>query len=166
MSRTPPSDNPKYPIPWIATYFIVAIALIGGSFIMLWYVNLPASKFDYDDPDIKFLEAIVLSDTPRRGDFSELNGGDWQALCLSGLDGDLGSALEAAGIAPDQAKSIVAEAGRNKADLTETEAMLVYVDMADETRAVLHPHGFAFSPAGSAVCTRREAPEIGLPAGR
>lgn len=165
MSKTPASSKPSYPIPWIATYFITALVLIAGSFVMVWYVNLPASKFDYSDPDMQFLERIVLSANPQQGDFSGLNGGDWQALCLVGWQSDLDAALKAADIDTAHGRAIATAYDAIAPDVLETEFVLVYVDGEGAAKPVHHPHGFAFAREGAAACTKQEKPLLNLPAG-
>lgn len=157
---------PRYPIPWIATYFLTALVLIVGSFVMVWYVNQPASKFDYDDPDMTFLESIVLSEDPRRGDFTLLNGGDWRALCFVGWKGNVGAALARAGVAQADARLIRAAQATAREDVAQTEFALVYVNGQGTAKAVHHPHGFAFAREGAAACTSKDNPVLELPAGR
>jgi hypothetical protein len=159
-------SGPKYPIPWIATYFITALVLIVGSFVAVWYVNQPASKFDYNDPDMAFLERIVLSPAPEEGNFTKLNGGDWTTLCLVGWQGDLKKALNAAGIKAEPARALSKVYEAVSADVEMSEFVLVYVDGSDSAKAVLHPHGFAFARTGAAVCTTSRKPLLDLPAER
>lgn len=162
----PVPDKPRYPIPWIATYLLTALALIAGSFVMVWYVNRATPKvFDYAQPDMAFLERIVLSADPRKADFSGLNGGDWQVLCLAGGTGDVGQALTRADIAQRAGRILHAAHAAIAGDIGETEFALVYVDNEGAARAVHHPHGFAFARAGAAKCTVRDKPVIPLPVG-
>lgn len=156
-------SGPKYPIPWIATYFITALIPIVGSFVMVWYVNLPASKFDYSDPDMVFLERIAVSASPRSGDFSELNGGDWQTLCLVGWQGGLNGALDRASIETARAGAITAAHAGVAQDVEKTEFVLIYVDGEGNAKAVHHPHGFAFAQDGAAVCATNGEAVLALP---
>lgn len=157
-------DKPKYPIPWIATYFITALVLIAGSFALVWYVNRFASDFDYGDPDMAFLERIVLSPTPHRADFSSLNGGDWEALCLLGWQGDLTEALKAARIPDIPARTILKRVQSVEREAGETEFLLAYADGKGRVKILRHPHGFAFARQASAVCTTSAQPVLRLPA--
>ena len=158
-------SKPDYPIPWIATYFLTGLALIVGSFILVWYASQFSSEYDYSDPDMKFLERIVLSPTPRRGDFSALNGGNWQALCLVGWNGDPGKALQAAGIGDAPARVLLEEAERAAARILPSEFSFLYTDNSGRPKALRHPHGFAFAREGQAACTSRAQPVLRIPAG-
>ena len=89
----PRQHKSLYPIPRVATYFAAGLAVIAGLLALVWYLSQFSSKYDYTDPDMAFLERIVLSSEPGRGDFTALNGGDWQALCLVGWRGDLAKAI-------------------------------------------------------------------------
>jgi len=159
------SFRPKYPIPWVASYLIVGLILIVGSIAIAWYLSQFASEFDYDDPDMQFLERIVLSDDPRMADFTNLNGGDWQALCLVGWNGDLDPALKSPRIPAAAASAIRSEYAGRREVVNQTEFMLVYAMKDGDAKALRHPHGFAFAREGKAVCTARDKPVIALPAG-
>lgn len=156
--------GPRYPIPWIATYLVTGLVLIVGSFAIVWWLGRPSSDFDYDNPDIQYLERIVLSDTPRQGDFSGLNGGDWSALCLIGFGGDVDVALEENGMTGGGARSIAFAAKSASEQVQETQFLLVYVTASGEARALRHPHGFAFARQGAAICAKKEDPVLKLPA--
>lgn len=158
------TSRPRYPIPWIATYLVTGLVLIVGAFAMAWWLGRPASDFDYDNPDMQYLERIVLSDTPREGDFSKLNGGDWKVLCLVGFDAGMDAALQEAGVTGDDAREIASAAKSVSEQVQETQFLLVYVTTSGEAKALRHPHGFAFARQGSAVCTNKETPVIALPA--
>lgn len=160
------SSKPKYPVPWIASYLIVGFILIIGSIAVAWYLEQFSSQFDYDDPDMQFLERIVVSPEPGSGDFTKLNGGDWQALCLVGWNGDLGPALKSAGIPTTVESAIRSEYEGRREVVNQTEFMLVYVTKTGSAKALRHPHGFAFAREGKAVCTTDDKRVIGLPAGR
>ncbi|MFQ5625254.1 MAG: hypothetical protein ACE5FM_01200 [Methyloligellaceae bacterium] len=164
MSERPANSKPNYPIPWIATYFLTALILIAGSFAVVWYLNRFASGYDYDDPDMDFLEGIVQSPAPHRGDFSALNGGDWQALCLVGWRGNPSEALLAAKVPDSLARTILKQAGSVEHEAGETEFVLVYADAKGRVKVLRHPHGFAFAHKGSAVCTTAAQPVLRLPA--
>ena len=166
MTTPPVSSRPKYPVPWIASYLMVGSILIVGSIAVAWYLEQFSSEFDYDDPDMQFLEQIVVSSEPGSGDFAGLNGGDWQALCLVGWNGDLDPALKSAGIPAADASAIRSEYSRRSEDVKQTEFMLVYVTGNGSVKALHHPHGFAFAHEGRAVCTMKEKPVTELPAGR
>lgn len=160
---TKPRSGPQYPVPWIATYLVTGFVLIAGSIAMAWWLSRPSSGFDYDNPDMQYLERIVLSDAPREGDFSALNGGDWKALCLAGFGGDVSAALVEAGVTGDDARNIVATAAAAVELVQETQFLLVYTTGSGETRALRHPHGFAFARQGAAVCTDKGNPVLKLP---
>lgn len=161
----PAGNSPKYPIPWVASYFIVGLILIGASFGLVWYMAQFSSEFDYDDPDMQFLERIVVSPEPEKGDFTDLNGGGWQALCLVGWNGALEPALKAAGIPTDSARALHAEYLSLKEDLKPTEFILVYAMRDGDVKALRHPHGFAFARQGKSVCLKSDSPMVALPAG-
>lgn len=165
MNAPPASSTPRYPIPWIASYFIVGLILIVGSIVIAWYLSQFSSDFDYDDPDMRFLERIVLSPDSRSGDFANLNRGDWGALCLVGWNGDTRAAITAASIDAASAGAILAAAEARAEDVRETEFMLVYVTNAGGAKALRHPHGFAFAHSGKAACTTKDKPVLGLPVG-
>ncbi|MDA7947163.1 MAG: hypothetical protein MPJ78_06775 [Hyphomicrobiaceae bacterium] len=167
MNAPAPSPKKKnYPIPWIATYFLMALVLIAGSFVIVWYLGQFSSDFDYDDADVAFVEKIVLSPTPERGDFSALNGGDWQALCLVGWQATPKQAFKSAGI-PEKAAEAMLRAYRTVAEqIKQSEFVLLYADRAGNVRAVRHPHGFAFAGEGAAACTGASNPVVSLPVGR
>lgn len=158
-------DKPKYPIPWIATYFITGLVLIIGSFVIVWYVSQFSSDYDYTDPDMTFLERIVLSSNPRRGDFTHLNGGNWQALCLIGWEGGLAKAIAEAKLASVSAQAILAEHGSLAKDVDRSEFLLIYTGKSGAVKALTHPHGFAFAREGQAVCATTSHPVLPLPAG-
>ena len=163
MNAPPPGRKKSYPIPWIATYFLAALALIAGSFFIVWYLGQFSSEFDYDDPDVAFIEKIVLSPTPERGDFSTLNDGDWQALCLIGWQAMPDEALKTAKV-PKGTADAMQEAFRDMAEeVAQSEFILVYADREGEAAAVRHPHGFAFAGEGAAACTRSSDPVLKLP---
>ena len=155
----------RYPIPWIATYFLAALALIVGAIAVGWV--LEGTGFDYDggDPDFAYLERIVLSGEPRRGDFSGLNVGDWQVLCLVGAGANLGAALDDTAVPPAQAGALRAAFDADPPVLHETEFVLAYITRGGATRLLRHPHGFAFVRRQAAACTLRDQPVLRLPAG-
>ena len=163
MTGSAKPGQPKYPVPWIATYLVTGFVLIAGSIAMAWWLSLPSSGFDYDNPDMQYLERIVLSDTPRKGDFSALDGGDWKALCIAGVGGDVGAALEAADVTGDDARKIASAATSVAEQVQETQFLLVYMTGSGETKALRHPHGFAFARDNAAVCTKKENPVLKLP---
>jgi len=156
-------SKPGYPIPWIATYFLAGLTLIVGSFALVWYASQFSSDFDYADPDMKFLERIVLSAAPHRADFSALNGGHWQALCLAGWRGDLARALKAAKIPELQASQLLKRAQSIEQDIEESEFLLVYSGAKGGAKALRHPHGFAFAQPSSAACISRGQPVLEIP---
>lgn len=156
-------DKPQYPIPWIAVYFLTGLIVIGGSFVMVWYVNRFSSGYDYADPDMGFLERIVLSATPHKVDFSALNGGNWQVLCLAGRGGDLAGALKAAKIPELQAGLLLKRAQGVEREIGESEFMLVYSSAKGRAKVLRHPHGFAFAHQGSAVCISSGRPVLEIP---
>ena len=153
----------RYPLPLIAIYVLAALALIAGAVGIGRYLEEVRPGYDYANPDVAFLERIVLSGTPRRGDFSGLNGGDWRALCLVGHGADVSAALQAANIRADLSEAIAQHVSARAGDIGETEFMLAYVDSADAVKSVLHPHGFAFARAGQARCLTPEEPLATLP---
>lgn len=157
------SSKPKYPIPWIATYFITALVLIVGSFAVVWYVNQFSSDYDYTDPDMAFLERIVISPDPRRGDFADLNNGDWQALCLIGWQGDLAKAMALAKLPRASMEAMRAGYGAPAKDMELSELVIVYTDKTGAAKSLTHPHGFAFARQGAAACTLRAHPVLALP---
>lgn len=159
------ADKPSYPIPWIATYFIAGLVLIVGSFVLVWYVSQFSSDYDYTDPDMRFLERIVISPEPGRGDFTALNGGDWQALCLVGWQGDLAEAIAEAKLPPASAKALLGSYGAQAKDMDRSEFVIVYADKSGAAKAVRHPHGFAFARAGEVACVSRSQPVLRLPVG-
>ncbi len=163
MSASPASSKPRYPIPWIATYFLAALILIAGSFFIIWYLEQFASEFDYDDADVAFLEKIILSPEPGRGNFSVLNGGDWQALCLVGWKGRPEQALSVPGISPQTAGAMLRVYEDKKEHIEESEFLLVYADKAGRAKAVHHPHGYAFAGEGAVGCTGSTKPVLDLP---
>lgn len=166
MTRAPDRSKSKYPIPWISTYFIAGFVLIVGSFVILWYVNQFSSDYDYYDPDMTFLERIVLSPNPGQGDFKQLNGGNWQALCLVGWRGDLAKALTEAKLPPAITQRFIASHGTLAGNMDESEFILIYLDKTGASKAVSHPHGFAFAREGQAVCTTTSHLVLSLPVGR
>ncbi len=153
----------KYPIPWISTYILAAIALIGLSFYAVWQMDRWSSGYDRDDPDFDYLERIARSATPRRGDFAKLNGGDWQALCLVGSQGFVAEALRAAKIPEALANTIRDAFDADPPELHVTEFTLAYVKGEGEAKLLRAPHGYAFARAGQAICTEREEPVVALP---
>lgn len=157
---------PRYPVPWISTYFIAAIALIAGSFFVVWFLD--GLSFDYDryDPDFDYLERIARSGTPREGDFSGLNGGDWVIICLVGHSGDVAAALREGGVPEPQAAAIAKAFADDPPMLHETEFVLAYLTRSQVVKLLRHPHGFAFARAGDAICTTREKTVLVLPAGK
>lgn len=163
MTRAPDSSKPKYPIPWIATYFITGLILIVGSFVIVWYVNRFSSQYDYTDPDRIFLERIVISPDPRRGDFTALNGGGWQALCLVGWRGDLAKAMAHAQLAPAYAEALLAAYDALAGEMEPSEFILIYTDRTGAAKALTHPHGFAFAQEQRAACTTVGQPVLALP---
>ncbi|MEM8743001.1 MAG: hypothetical protein AAGF14_00025 [Pseudomonadota bacterium] len=166
MNAPPPGPKTKYPIPWIAIYFLTALVLIAGSFVVVWYLGQFSSEFDYDDADVAFVEKIVLSPTPERGDFTSLNAGDWQALCLVGWQAMPDRALKAAQIPNGIADAMLRAFRRMVEHVAQSEFMLVYADREGDAKAVRHPHGFAFAREGAAVCTRASEPVLALPIAR
>ena len=163
MNAPIPRPKANYPIPWIATYFLTALVLVAGSFALVWYLGQFSSEFDYDDADIAFVEKIVISPTPQRGDFSALNAGDWQALCLVGWQAMPDAALKRARI-PEEVADAMLRAYRDMADnVAESEFILVYADRAGRAKAVRHPHGFAFAGEGAVECTQPSNPVLDLP---
>lgn len=158
----------RYPIPWIATYIVAAAVVIAGAIAMSWVLEGGSGpRYDYDDPDFPALEAIVQSSSPRRGDFSAVNGGDWRALCLVGAGGDLAGALRRAAIEPGLADAIrgTYESEQDRRELDPTEFALLYVRGDGKVKRLRHPHGFAFARAGAASCLERHAPVLALPIG-
>ena len=166
MNARAPRFGPRYPIPWIATYFLTALALIAGAFAVVWYLERPSSEFDYDDPDVAFLERIVISPTPNRGDFTGLNGGNWQALCLVGWQGRPSEGLSAAGLSEALAQALRKAHEEIAGDIQPSEFALIYADPSDKVRAVRLPHGFAFAHEGAVRCTTRAEPVLQLPVTR
>ena len=144
----------------------MALVLIAGSFVVIWYLGQFSSDFDYDDPDVAFVEKIVLSPTPERGDFSALNGGDWQALCLVGWQAMPDGALRTAKVPQPIADAMVRAFRRVVEDVVQSEFILVYADGEGDAKAVRHPHGFAFAGEGAVACTRSSDPVLDLPIGR
>ncbi len=165
MTSAPGSSKPKYPIPWISTYFIAGLVLIVGSFAVLWYVNQFSSDYDYYDPDMTFLERIVLSSSPGKGDFTQLNGGDWQALCLVGWQGKLAKFIVDAKLPPARVQKFLAKHDALAGDMDKSEFILIYLDKSGAVKALLHPHGFAFAREGQGVCTTTSKPALQLPGG-
>ena len=163
MSAPPASSKTRYAIPWIATYFLTALVLIAGSFVVVWYLEQFDSEFDYDNADVAFLEKITLSPEPRRGDFSALNGGDWQALCLVGWNARPELALSKADIPPKTTSAMIRAYTDKMERIEESEFLLVYADKAGKAAAVHHPHGFAFAGEGAAQCTGSSKPVLDLP---
>lgn len=163
MAKTPASTKPRYPIPWIATYFITGLVLIVGSFVIVWYVNRFSSQYDYTDPDMMFLERIVLSPDPRRGDFTNLNGGNWQALCLAGWQGNLAKAIVDAKLPPVTAEALLGAYDALAGDTDSGEFIFVYTDTSGAAKALKHPHGFAFAQQGQAACTTPARPVLVIP---
>lgn len=157
------SDRPRYPIPWVASYFIVGLILMGGAFVAVWYASQFSSEFDYDDPDMQFLEKIVLSDNPRSADFTNLNNGDWQALCLIGHRAEVQAVTTAAGLEAAIAADVVSRAASRREDVQPSEFLFVYVTRAGRAKALRHPHGFAFAGEGTAQCTTPDTPKLMLP---
>ena len=161
----PVQAKPSYPIPWIATYFVAGLILIVGSFALVWYVSQFSSEYDYTDPDMKFLERIVISPDPQRGDFSALNDGDWQALCLIGWQGKPAKAIAAAKIPQASADTLLDEYGGLAEGVDKSEFVILYLDASGAAKGLRHPHGFAFAREKTAVCTTRRQPVLRLPAG-
>jgi len=160
-------DKPQYPVPWVATYFIAAIVLIAGAFFATWFLSGERSRFDYDNRDVQFLEKIVQSANPRRGDFSSFNGGDWKLLCLIGSHGDDSkgdvtalSSVKGADAATDAIRAALKQVPR---ELHSSEFAVLYVTGAGEVRRVRHPHGFAFVRGLKAKCIIPEHPVLKLP---
>lgn len=154
----------SYPIPGIAGYFIAGLVLIAGVLALVWYVAQFSSEYDYTDPDMGFLERIVLSSEPGRGDFTALNGGDWQALCLIGRQGDVAKAIAAAALTKAMADALLDEYGAPDKNMDASEFVLVYMDNSGAAKALRHPHGFAFAREGQAICTRADQPVLAIPA--
>lgn len=156
MKNKPVTSKPQYPIPWIATYFIAALVLIAGAFSVTWFFSGEISRFDYDNPDIQFLERIVQSANPGLGDFSSFNGGDWTLLCLIGSQGDDSqgdvTALSSVKGADAAAGAIRAALKQAPRELDGSEFAALYVTGAGEVRSVHHPHGFAFVRGLKAKC--------------
>jgi len=157
---------PRYPIPWISTYFIAAIALIAGALFIGWFLDGLSFDYDRNDPDFDYLERIARSPTPREGDFSRLNGGDWATLCLVGPKGDVAAALRASGVSGPPAMAIVEAFDDDPPVLHETEFALAYLTRGHAVKLLRHPHGFAFVGAGEAQCTTRDKAGVALPVGR
>jgi len=155
--------RPKYPIPGVAAFFLTGLILVMGLLAIIWYVNRFASEFDYEDQDMAFLERIVLSSAPHKADFSALNGGDWQVLCLIGWQGDLGAALKAAKVPDSPARSLLERGARAVAEIAESEFLLVYANGKGRTMLLRHPHGFAFAHRRSAACITRGQPVLAIP---
>ncbi len=155
-----------YPIPGIAGYFIAGLILIAGLLALVWYTAQFSSDYDYSDPDMAFLERIVLSSEPGRGDFTALNGGDWQALCLIGWRGDAAKAIAAAKLPQTLAETLLDEYGTPDKNMDTSEFVIVYIDESGAAKALRHPHGFAFAREGKAICTTAEQPVLMIPAGR
>ncbi|GAB4235387.1 MAG: hypothetical protein Kow0032_19880 [Methyloligellaceae bacterium] len=149
----------RYPIPWIAPYFLAAGALIAGAFVLGSLVSGDRSPFDYNDPDIAFLERIVLSAAPQRADFTRFNSGNWTLICL------LGPGARLAGVSGPQGglEALQAELRAHPPELHESEFLLVYITREGELRRVHHPHGFAFAHPGAASCLTPEMPVVTLP---
>ena len=166
VTRAPDNSKSKYPIPWIATYFITGLVLIIGSFVIVWYVSQFSSDYDYSDPDMMFLERIVLSPNPGHGDFTHLNGGNWQALCLIGWQGDLAKAIAVAKLPVATSNAVLAEYRSRAGDTDASEFTLIYTDKSGAAKALTHPHGFAFAREGQAACTTSTQSVLPLPAGR
>ncbi|MHA1165035.1 MAG: hypothetical protein ACTSP0_05555 [Alphaproteobacteria bacterium] len=157
--------KPRYPIPGIAIYFVAGLFLIAGVLALVWYVAQFSSEYDYTDPDMAFLERIVLSSEPGRGDFTSLNGGDWQALCLIGWQGDPAKAITAAKLPQALAEALLDEYGAADKNMDASEFVIVYTDKSGAAKSLRHPHGFAFAREGAAVCTTLAKPVLRLPAG-
>lgn len=155
----------QYPIPWISTYFLAAIALIILTFVAIW--SLDGVSFDYDryDPDHEFLERIARSDMPREANFSGLNGGDWAVLCLVGPGGKLDAALRRSGADDKLTSALEAEYDSDALILHDTEFVLAYLSREGEAKLLRHPHGFAFAAKGRARCILPEKPVITIPVG-
>jgi len=162
----PAQSKPSYPIPWIATYFVAGLILILGSFVLVWYVAQFSSDYDYTDPDMAFLERIVLSPDPQRADFSALNGGDWQALCLIGWQGDPAKAIATAKLPQASADAILDEYSTLAKGVERSEFVIVYIDKSGAAKALKHPHGFAFASEGHAACTIAGQPVLAIPVSR
>ena len=156
--------KPNYPVPGIAGYFMAGLILIAGVIALLWYVSQFSSEYDYTDPDMAFLEQIVLSPQPGRGDFTALNGGDWQALCLIGWRGDPGKAVAVAKIPQASADALIDAYSALARGLERSEFVIVYIDRSGAAKALTHPHGFAFAREGQAICTTAEHPVLAIPA--
>lgn len=165
MTRAKDSSKSKYPFPWIATYFIAGLVLIVGSFVIVWYVSQFSSDYDYTNPDMNFLERIVISPDPHRGDFTALNGGSWRALCLIGWKGDLSKAMADAKLPAASAEAFLAEHSVRAGDMDQSEFLLLYIDKSGAAKALTHPHGFSFARGGQATCTTAAHPVLSLPAG-
>lgn len=155
----------KYPIPWIATYFLAALVLIASAFFFLRLVDGFGGDYDRYDPDFEYLERIARSKTPRQGDFAKLNQGDWQALCLVGSQGFVAEALRAAKIPTAQANAILKAFDSDPPDLHWTEFTLAYVTGEGAVKLLRAPHGHAFARAGQARCATRAKPVVALPVG-
>ena len=164
MTRANDSSKLQYPIPGIAGYFIAGLVLIIGVLALVWYVAQFSSEYDYTDPDMAFLERIVLSSEPGRGDFTALNGGDWQALCLIGRQGDVAKAIAAAALTKAMADALLDEYGAPDKSMDASEFVIVYMDKSGAAKALRHPHGFAFAREGQAICTRADQPVLAIPA--
>lgn len=155
----------RYPVPWIATYFLAAIALVAGSFLIVWFLDGLSFDYERDDPDFEFMERIARSASPHEADFSALNGGDWQALCLLGSRADIEAAMKSGGL-DDRQRATLRDAYEGEDFVLDaSEFVFAYVDKAGAGKALRHPHGFAFAHSASAKCTVRERPVLQLPVG-
>ena len=141
-----------------------AAALVAAGTFGYGIAMFATSLADYTDPDMGFLERIVLSSEPGRGDFTALNGGDWQALCLIGRQGDVAKAIAAAALTKAMADALLDEYGAPDKNMDASEFVLVYMDNSGAAKALRHPHGFAFAREGQAICTRADQPVLAIPA--
>ena len=113
-----------------------------------------------------FLERIALSSDPHRADFSALNGGDWQALCLIGWQGDPAKAIAGAKLPQASADKILDEHSALAKGVERSEFVIVYIDKSGAAKALKHPHGFAFAGEGSAACIIAGQPVLAIPVSR